>query len=103
MLVDGFDIVFDLRKSKGSYVFDAESKKTFPGFLHILRLFPDRIQSSKDDNFKEFMKKLAYVSLAKPSNSDAYTVEMAEFIEYIFKNCHTGIPAARVFLSKAAP
>ena len=33
MLVDGFDIVFDLRKSKGSYVFDARRKKYLLDFF----------------------------------------------------------------------
>ena len=33
----------------------------------------------------EFMEKLAYVSLAKPSNSDSYTVEMAEFMDTFSK------------------
>jgi L-lysine 6-transaminase len=32
-------------------------------------------------NCPEFLEKLGYVAVHKPSNADAYTVEMAEFVE----------------------
>ncbi len=84
LLVDGFDIVFDLKKSKGSYVFDAKRKKHFLDFFTFFGSSPIGFNHSKMTT-PAFMKKLAYVSLAKPSNSDAYTVEMAEFMNTFSK------------------
>jgi L-lysine 6-transaminase len=84
MLVDGFDIVFDLKKSKGSYVFDAKRKKYFLDFFTFFGSSPIGFNHPKMTT-QEFMKKLAYVSLAKPSNSDSYTVEMAEFMDTFSK------------------
>lgn len=84
MLVDGFDIVFDLRKSKGSYVFDARRKKYLLDFFTFFGSSPIGFNHPKMTT-PEFMEKLAYVSLAKPSSSDSYTVEMAEFMDTFSK------------------
>jgi len=80
LLVDGFDIIFDLKKSNGSYIFDARRKKYFLDFFTFFGSSPIGFNHPKMAT-PEFMEKLAYVSLAKPSNSDSYTVEMAEFID----------------------
>ncbi len=80
MLVDGFDVVFDLRKSKGSYVFDSKRKKYFLDFFTFFASSPIGFNHPKMTT-PEFMEKLAHVSLSKPSSSDSYTVEMAEFMD----------------------
>ncbi len=80
MLVDGFDIIFDLKRSKGSYVFDAKRKKYFLDFFTFFASSPVGFNHPKMTT-PEFMGKLAYVSVQKPSSSDSYTIEMAEFIE----------------------
>lgn len=84
MLVDGFDIVFDLKRSKGSYVFDARRKKYFLDFFTFFASSPVGFNHPKMTT-QEFMEKLAYVSVQKPSSSDSYTIEMAEFIEMFSK------------------
>jgi len=84
LLVDGFDIVFDLKKSKGSYIFDARRKKYFLDFFTFFGSSPIGFSHSKMAT-PEFIEKLGYVSLAKPSNSDSYTVELAEFIDAFSK------------------
>ena len=48
MLADGYDIVMDLRKSKGSWVFDSRRGPQRPRLLHQLRLGPHRLQPSQD-------------------------------------------------------
>jgi len=80
MLVDGFDIVFDLKQSKGSYAFDAKSKQRFLDFFTFFGSSPIGFNHPKMTT-PEFLEKLAYVSVQKPSCSDSYTVEMAEFID----------------------
>jgi len=80
MLADGFDLVVDLKKSHGSYIYDARRNRllldyfTFFGSSALGMNHPKMMTPS-------FMEKLAYVAVNKPSNSDAYSVEMAEFVE----------------------
>jgi L-lysine 6-transaminase len=80
MITDGHDMVCDLKKSKGCRIYDSRSQKylldcfsffaTAPiGFNH-----PRLITSA-------FIKQLGEVAVHKPSNSDIYTVEMAEFVD----------------------
>lgn len=80
MLIDGFDIVFDLKQSKGAYVFDSKSKKRFLDFFTFFGSSPIGFNHPKMMT-QEFLEKLAYVSVQKPSCSDSYTVEMAEFMD----------------------
>ena len=80
LLVDGFDVVFDLKRSKGSYVFDAKRKKYFLDYFTFFASSPVGFNHPRMTS-PEFLEKLARVSVHKPSSSDSYTVEMAEFME----------------------
>ncbi len=84
MLVDGFDVVFDLKRSKGSYVFDSKRRKYYLDFFTFFASSPIGFNHPKMTTL-EFLEKLAYVSVHKPSSSDSYTVEMAEFIDTFAK------------------
>ena len=79
-LVDGFDLVVDLRRSKGSYIYDSRFNKRYLDFFTFFSSGSVGLNHPKMTT-PEFLEKLAYVSVNKPSNSDAYTVEMAEFVE----------------------
>lgn len=80
MLVDGFDLVVDLKRSQGSYLYDSRYNKKYLDFFTFFASgsvgmnHPKMVAS-------EFLEKLGTVAVNKPSNSDAYTVEMAEFVE----------------------
>lgn len=80
MLVDGFDMVVDLQKSNGSKIWDSRNKRYFLDFFTFFASSPIGLNHPKllTDEFKE---KLLNVSINKPTNSDVYTVEMAEFVE----------------------
>ena len=80
MLADGFDIVFDLEKSHGSYIYDSRSKRTL---LDFFSFFASGALGMNHPKLREpsFIEKLGTVAVNKPTNSDAYTVEMAEFVE----------------------
>jgi len=80
MLVDGFDIVIDLRKSRGSYIVDAKDGKRYLDFFTFVASSPLGMNHPKM-TAPDFLKKLAYVAVNKPSNSDIYTAEQAEFLE----------------------
>jgi L-lysine 6-transaminase len=80
MLVDGFDIVIDLKRSHGSYIVDARSGKEYLDFFTFVASLPVGFNHPKMTT-PEFMEKLAYVAVNKPSNSDIYTAEEADFVE----------------------
>jgi len=80
ILVDGYHVVMDLEKSRGSYLYDARSGRpmldlfanfaTCPiGYNHPGMLDP------------EFRQRLLEAALIKPANSDIYTATYAEFVE----------------------
>jgi L-lysine 6-transaminase len=80
MLVDGFDIVVDLKKSRGSYIIDAKDGKRYLDFFTFVASSPVGMNHPKMTT-PEFLEKLAYVAVNKPSNSDIYTTEQADFLE----------------------
>jgi L-lysine 6-transaminase len=80
MLVDGFDLVVDLKKSRGSYIYDSRFNKRYLDFFSFFASSAVGMNHPKLTD-KAFLEKLAYVAVNKPSSSDAYTVEMAEFVE----------------------
>ncbi len=84
MLTDGFDIVLDLKKSKGNYLYDSRSNKRYLDFFSFFASNALGMNHPKLDN-DEFKQKLGYVAVNKPSNSDIYTVEMAEFVETFYR------------------
>ena len=80
MLADGFAIVFDLEKSHGTYVYDSRTNRTL---LDYFTFFASGAIGMNHPKLREpsFIEKLGKVAVNKTSNSDAYTVEMAEFVE----------------------
>ncbi|NUN70219.1 MAG: L-lysine 6-transaminase [Bacteroidetes bacterium] len=80
MLADGFDMVIDLKKSQGAYIYDSRYGKRFLDFFSFFGSSALGMNHPKLTT-PEFMEKLAYVAVNKPSNSDVYSVEMAEFVE----------------------
>jgi L-lysine 6-transaminase len=80
MLADGFDLVIDLQKSHGSYIYDSRTNKTLLDFFTFFASGAIGMNHPKMTT-PEFLAKLGRTAVHKPSNSDAYTVEMAEFVE----------------------
>jgi len=80
MLVDGLDLVFDLRKSHGCFIFDAKTDAFYLDFAMGFGSVPLGYNHPKLFD-PEFLLKLAYVATNKIANSDYYTVEMAEFVD----------------------
>ncbi|HEU4522902.1 MAG TPA: L-lysine 6-transaminase [Thermoanaerobaculia bacterium] len=80
MLADGYEIVMDLRKSRGSWVFDAKRGRNVLDFFTNFASIPIGYNHPRLDT-PEFREKLAEVAMNKPANSDIYTTFMAEFVE----------------------
>ena len=80
MLADGFDMVVDLRKSHGSYLVDSRTNRTMLDFFTFFASSPLGMNHPKMTT-PAFLEKLGYAAVNKPSNSDAYSVEMAEFVD----------------------
>jgi len=80
IIVDGFDFVLDLEKSKGCKIHDLKSDRTFIDCFSFFATSPLGLNHPKLNN-PEFIKKIGEVAVNKPTNSDIYTQEMAEFVE----------------------
>ncbi|MDQ6800612.1 MAG: L-lysine 6-transaminase [Acidobacteriota bacterium] len=80
MLADGYDIVMDLKKSKGSWVFDSKRGRAVLDFFTNFASCPIGYNHPRLDT-PEFRGRLADVALNKPANSDIYTTYFAEFVE----------------------
>ncbi len=80
MLIDGYDLVFDLKKSQGSYIYDSRKGRKLLDFFTFFASSPIGYNHPKLIS-PEFQEKLAYVAVNKVTNSDFYTVELAEFVD----------------------
>jgi len=80
LLVDGYDLVLDLEKSQGRRLWDARGERWYLDLFSCFATLPVGINHPK---LKEpaFVAKLARAARTNPTNSDIYTVEMAEFVE----------------------
>jgi L-lysine 6-transaminase len=80
MLVDGYHIVMDLKRSRGNMLYDALRD------VEVLDLFSQFATCPIGYNHPkmttpEFLEELAWTAVGKPANSDIYTSEMADFVE----------------------
>ena len=85
ILVDGFDLVLDLKKSKGCKIYDSRHNKYLLDCFSFFASAPLGCNHPKLSN-PEFIKKIGEVAVNKPTNSDVYTVEMAEFVDSFVKH-----------------
>ncbi len=80
MLADGFSLVLDLEKSSGSHIVDAETGDIYTDFFTFFA------SSALGMNHPKLMtehvrNEILTAAMNKPSNSDIYTVQMAEFVD----------------------
>ena len=85
MLADGFELVLDLNKSKGCQIYDSRKNKFM---LDCFSFFASAPLGSNHEELTapEFIQKLGKLAVNKPTNSDLYTTEMAEFVESFAKH-----------------
>ena len=85
IIVDGFDLILDLKKSQGCRIYDSRSGKYMLDCFSFFASAPLGCNHPKLNNH-EFIKKIGEVAVNKPTNSDIYTVEMAEFVDSFAKH-----------------
>ncbi|WP_211319789.1 L-lysine 6-transaminase [Quadrisphaera granulorum] len=81
LLVDGYDLVVDLAGSHGSWLRDATTGREH---LDLFTYFASNPIGTNHPGLTEntaFLAKLAATALHKPSNSDIYTTQLAEFVD----------------------
>lgn len=78
MLADGFDMVYDIRKSHGSYLYDAKHEREYLDFFSFFASQPLGHNHPKMTD-PDFLDHIERVAISNPSNSDIYTPEMAAF------------------------
>lgn len=84
MLADGFDLVLDLKKSKGCRVYDSRNNKYMLDCFSFFATAPLGC-NPPELTTPEFIKKMGEIAVNNPTNSDIYTVEMAEFVDSFVK------------------
>lgn len=79
LLTDGLDLVADLKRSRGSHVFDAIRQEYFLDFHACFATIPLGYNHPRLTS-PEVREELAWAAVQKPSNSDLYTSQFAEFV-----------------------
>lgn len=80
ILRDGMKMILDFDKSHGNYLHDSLNQKEYLDFFSFFASLPVGFNHPKMTD-EAFLSKLTRASQIKPSNSDVYTVEMAEFVD----------------------
>jgi len=83
MIVDGLDVVMDLEKSQGAYIYDSRNNKPYLDMFSFVASNPLGMNHPKLNN-PDFINYIGKIALNKPSNSDIYCSEMAEFVQAFF-------------------
>ena len=81
LLVDGFGLVLDTRRSHGSWLVDARTGESYLDMYTFFASAPLGLNHPEVVEDSDFMMLLAEVAANKPANSDIYTTHLAEFTE----------------------
>jgi L-lysine 6-transaminase len=77
---DGIDLVVDLQRSQGSHLVDAAGGQPYLDFVSFFATNPLGFNHPHMTS-KEVLEELGQAALHKPTNSDAFTRELAQFVE----------------------
>ncbi|MBU0690403.1 L-lysine 6-transaminase [bacterium] len=84
MHADGFDLVFDMEKSKGTHIYDKRYDREFLDLFSFFASCPLGHNHPKMMT-PELIQKFGKIAMHNITNSDLYTEEMAEFVDTFFK------------------
>lgn len=79
MLADGYELVVNLARSHGAYLWDDLTERAYIDFCSFVATMPIGFNHPKMLE-PEFREKIGYASLFKPACADFYTSDMAEFV-----------------------
>ncbi len=77
MLVDGFELIIDLDKSEGSWLID---KRNGDKYLDFFSMFASMAVGYNNPKLVQHQERLGKIAVQKPTNSDMYSEEMADFL-----------------------
>ncbi|PYQ37400.1 MAG: L-lysine 6-transaminase [Acidobacteria bacterium] len=80
ILVDGYHVVMDVERSRGSYLYDSRSNRMLLDFFTNFATYPVGYNHPKTAD-PEYRERLLQAALGKPTNSDTYTTLYAEFVD----------------------
>lgn len=89
ILADGYDLVFDMEKSRGVYIYDSKHQQKLLDFFTCFASVPLGYNHPKMAGDEKFKHELLLAALTNPSNSDIYTQQYAQFVDTFGK---VGIP-----------
>jgi L-lysine 6-transaminase len=89
ILADGYDIVYDIEKSQGAYIYDSKTNRKLLDFFTCFASVPLGYNHPKMVNDENFKHQLLLAAMSNPSNSDVYTQQYAEFVKTFSR---VGIP-----------
>ncbi len=78
LLAEGFDIIFDVDKSRGSSLVDQRNGERY---LDFFAMYASMAVGYNHPRLIEVRDQLGRLAINKPSNSDVYTTALADFIE----------------------
>lgn len=90
LLTDGYDLIFDMEKSKGVRIYDSKHDRTLLDFFTCFASVPLGYNHPKMMEDEEFKKNLFLAAMGNPSNSDIYTTQYAQFVDTFSR---VGIPS----------
>ncbi len=77
LLAEGFDIIFDAEKSRGSWLVD---QRNGDRYLDFFSMYASMAVGYNHPRLVEVRDQLGRIAINKPANSDVYSVTMAEFV-----------------------
>ena len=101
MLVDGFPLVMDLEKSQGAYLYDSLRGRALLDLFTCFSTCPLGYNHPGLDT-QEFRSRILPPALNKPSNSDLYTTQMAEFVDSFARTVPDSLNRRMFFISGGA-
>ncbi len=101
MLVDGYPLVMDLDKSQGAYLYDSLRGRSLLDLFTCFSTCPLGYNHPGLDT-PEFRQRILAPALNKPSNSDLYTTQMAEFVETFARTVPETLNQRMFFISGGA-
>ena len=81
LLVDGFDLVLDTHASRGSWLVDARDGRRHLDLFSFFASAPLGMNHPALADDPAFRAELTEAALNKPSSSDIYTTQLAEFVD----------------------
>lgn len=101
ILVDGYPLVMDLEKSHGAFLYDSLRGRELLDLFTCFSTCPLGYNHPALET-PEFQERILPTALNKPSNSDLYTTQMAEFVDTFARTVPTSLNQRMFFISGGA-